>query len=180
MKRFRVVLIAAFMAVVTVLFPVSSLETQAKSVSYMNYRGTDHLYVVSTPSGLNVRTQPSTSSTRVSTIPGGTILYAPSSKWGWLQLKTGDFDGRYVSGNYCESVWFTRDLCKVTTKGSNLMLRKGPSTRFSIITGIPNGTVLGRTYETVSGWSLVRYQVGNKVYSGWVSSSYLVKIYSSR
>lgn len=174
MKTF--VRIDKIMAIMTILVVVSLISTisltgsvTAEAASFSRYT----YYVVSTPAGVNVRYGPGTNYKKSGdAIPGGTVVRSTSSENGWLFI--------------CEPCtgWVSREYCKkcenfidhnneirhgvvVSTNGSNLNLRSGPSESFRIVAKIPNGTYLSPSFK-YNGWCRVLYK--GKI--GWISMKY--------
>ena len=124
-------------------------------------------------SGLNFRSGPSTSYSKISTLSYGTEVGFISESNGWSKVS---YNGKvgYVSSQYLtnkgngstsnnESVKSTK---VVNTSGLNF--RSGPSTSYSKISTLSYGTEVGFISES-SGWSKISYN--GKV--GYVSSQYL-------
>ncbi len=74
------------------------------------------------------------------------------------------------------------DLAFVKTEGSNLNIRSGPSTSYSIVFRVPNNYIVTILNETPSGWDYVSvtYRDGstNSTYTGYCSSQYLQRVES--
>lgn len=178
--RTIVTVVTTAMLAVVLLNPVihftGPITVFAASTSYCESRASYGFWVVSTTSNLNVRSGPGTNYSCCGKLPGGTIIHGTGKESnGFLQIDTGMFDGQWVSKSYLKDAWFERRSVQVKTSGNNrLILRRGPGTGFSEITRIPNKTNLGTIYLT-SGWDYVVYKSGNTVYTGWVSTQYLVK-----
>ena len=167
--------IAVMLAVVPFhsIIPLGSLTTAEAAASFSNY-----YYVVTTTSGLNVRSGPGTNYKKIgSAIPGGTIVCsAPlKKKNGWLFIC--DPCTGWISLDYCKKVEYFIDYNNeirygvvVSTNGSNLNLRSGPSESFGIVAKLPNGTRLSPSFK-YNGWCSVYY----KGHHGWINMKYIRK-----
>lgn len=129
-------------------------------------------YVVTTPTGLNIRSGPGTGYKKVGKLSGGSVINVYNSQNGWLQIGA----NKWVSRDYCKKcesfINFSFEIRHgviVTTNGSRLNLRSGPSESFRIVSKIPNGTYLSPDIKCDNGWVRVYY----KGVSGWVSKRYL-------
>lgn len=118
-----------------------------------------------TTANLNMRSGPSTSHSIITEIPSGTSVTVLSSSNGWDYV---EYDGQkgYCSSSYLVATNEVPTVKKVTT--ANLNMRTGAGTNYSIITTIPNNTVVD-VISTSNGWSKIKYN-GKE---GYVSASYL-------
>lgn len=63
---------------------------------------------------------------------------------------------------------------KVITDGSNLNVRSGPGTNYSIVGKLANGTIVTYSYISPVGWDYIwGIDINGKEISGYVSSAYL-------
>lgn len=135
---------------------------------------------------LNMRTGASTKYKRITTIPKGKEVQYLGKKGSWTKVKYGSKSG-YVSSTYLKkyTVKAPTVISKKTTvtapktptatstsktyqTTANLNMRKGASTKYSVIKTLPKGAKV--TYISKSGsWYKIKY--GSK--TGWVASSYL-------
>ncbi|RYM06697.1 hypothetical protein EWH99_02200 [Sporolactobacillus sp. THM7-7] len=136
------------------------------------------LYKGATTDNLNVRTGPSTSNKRLTTLKKGTTVSVVGTSGGWLQIK---YNGStaYVSGEYVKktgsgapggSESVGKELYKGTTT-DNLNVRKGPSTSNQRLTTLKRGTTVS-VVGTSGGWLQIKYN-GSTAY---VSGEYVQKI----
>lgn len=134
-----------------------------------------------TTANLNLRTGPSTSYKRLTTIPKGKKVTYLSKSGSWYKVKYGSKTG-YASSKYLKKVSSAKksNTKKSTKKVSktnnskqyqtttNLNMRSGASTKHKVLTTIPKGKKV--TYVSKSGsWYKVKY--GKR--TGFVSSKYL-------
>ena len=158
-------LVAAIMLLV--LFPTQPGLAQASPI------GTG----VCTASSLNVRTGPSTSYSRLGSIPRGTHVTIYQQRSGWYQIAYGSGYG-WCSGKYIDYSTSMQPPATtpsgaigtgvVTTSGGHLNVRSGPSTGYAKIGSLANRTSVV-IYESKSGW----YRI---IYSGktaWVYGAYI-------
>ena len=144
-------------------------------VSSVNNNSTDNSVKskkIVTASSLNFRSGPSTSASKIGSIPNGAEVGVISESNGWSKVS---YNGKigYVSSSYLseKSNAPTTDnsvKSKKIVTASSLNFRSGPSTSASKIGSIPNGAEVGVISES-NGWSKVNYN--GKI--GYVSSSYL-------
>ena len=139
---------------------------------YGNYVGEDTSstttikYVSAT--SLNVRSGPSTSYSKIGSLSNGTKVEVISTSNGWSKIKYNNQTG-YVSSQYLNSI--APESSATTIKyvsATSLNVRSGPSTSYSIIGNLPNGTKV-EVISTSNGWSKIKY--GSQM--GYVSSQYL-------
>ena len=122
-----------------------------------------------TASALNMRSSASTSSSIVTTLPRGTVvLVTDDSQSGWYKVWYKGYEG-YMSASYL-SVSDTADSAfgTGTIKGTDVRVRSGPSTSYSIL-GVEN---TGETMS-VTGVSGVWYKVSYNGSTGYVHSAYM-------
>ena len=130
-----------------------------------------------TKSNLNVRKGPSTSYSILGTLPSGTKveIVGTDSKTGWYKIKYKN-DYGYVSNDYITIQNTSTDTnppvstTKTGVTKSNLNVRKGPSTSYSILGTLPSGTkveIVGTDSKT--GWYKIKY----KNDYGYVSNDYI-------
>ncbi|MFX3630619.1 MAG: L,D-transpeptidase family protein [Ectobacillus sp.] len=121
-----------------------------------------------TTANLNVRTGPSISAFRLTTLKAGTIVNIHETQNGWHRITAGNASG-WVSGDYVaitsNSAPSTQKPAKTT---ANLNVRTGPSISAFRLTTLKAGTTVN-IHETQNGWH--RNTAGNV--SGWVSGDYV-------
>ena len=142
----------------------------SNSASSSNSETTTTKYVNASV-GLNVRKGPSTSYSVITKLANGTKVTVRSTSNGWSKITSGSVTG-YVSSSYLSSTSTSSNAETTTTKYVNtsagLNVRKGPSTSYSIITKLANGTKV-TVRSTSNGWS----KITSGSVTGYVSSSYL-------
>ena len=119
--------------------------------------------VVKVNSRLNVRSGPSTNNSVVGSLSNGTQVTIYEENNGWYRIG----DNQWVSAQY---IAINGSTPSTTTKyvkvNSSLNVRSGPSTNYSIVGKLQNGTKV-TVYEESNGWS----RIGD---GKWVASQYLV------
>lgn len=118
-----------------------------------------------TTDNLNFRTGPGTSYSIISTIPKGTVIDYYSESNGWAKVKYNGKDG-YVNASYLTTSTASTTVKKITT--TNVNLRTGASTSYSIIKTIASNTVV-EVISTSGNWDKVT--VGGQ--TGYINNSYL-------
>lgn len=117
---------------------------------------------------LALRSNTSTGSTRLATIPDDTALTVStiSGNTEWFATSYAGYSGYVVA----EFIGITNDggTCTVTTASGSLNIRKKPSGSV-IFTAAQNSTLRLLDYTSVSGW----YRVSNDEGTGWADSDYL-------
>lgn len=117
---------------------------------------------------LALRSNTSTGSTRLATIPDETALTVStiSGNTEWFATSYAGYTGYVVA----EFIGITNDggACTVTTASGSLNIRKKPSGSV-IFTAAQNSTLRLLDYTSVSGW----YRVSNGEGTGWADSDYL-------
>src|SRR5690606_22688734 len=114
-------------------------------------------------SNLNLRRSPSTAATILAKLPNGTKVDVYYETNGWAKVKAKGMEG-YVSTAYLineqqsdngktEKVIATKFVSD--DPGSNLNLRKSPSTSAAILAKLPNGTKVD-VYSESGGWAKVK------------------------
>lgn len=115
-------------------------------------------------SSLNVRSGPSTSYGRVGSLYNGNTVTIYEEQNGWYRIG----DNKWVSSDYVAITGNTpqqSNRIAVVTAKSGLNVRSGPSTSYSRVGGLANGTSV-TIYEEQNGWA--------KIGEGqWVSEDYL-------
>lgn len=130
---------------------------------------------------LRLRADASTSSSILTKVSAGTaVSILDTAANGWYKVSYKNIQG-YMSSSYLTvavaapaadtTVAATTSYAQVTTSGSALNLRSGPSTDYSRVATIPDGTVLTLSSST-DGWYYITY---NGV-SGYVAGGYLTLI----
>ena len=125
--------------------------------------------------GLNVRKGPSTSYSVITTLANGTKVTVVSTSGDWSKITCGNTTG-YVSSKYLSNSASSSDnnsstetsVTKYVNSSSGLNVRKGPSTSYSVITTLANGTQV-TVKSTSDGWS----KITSGSVTGYVSSQYL-------
>ena len=148
---------------------------------------------------LNVRTSP-VSGEVIGKLPNGTKLEVLSTENGWSKVRATLPDGNtiegFVSDVYLADVKPTatpaatvtsqpgantpaptaapaHSAARVTTGGTALRLRSGPSANSDILVRMPNDAQI-TAYETQDGWTRIKFIASNgKEYQGWASSKYI-------
>ena len=117
--------------------------------------------------GLNVRTEPTTGSRVLTTLPNGSYITLISKAGSWWRVEYAGGSYGYCHGDYITAV--SSNTATVNTDPTGLNVRSGPGTSYSRIGGLSRGyrvVVLG----TNNGWSRILYG-GTK--TGYVSAQYL-------
>ena len=130
---------------------------------------------VKAPSGLNVRSGPSTAYGNKGLLKNGVTVTIVSQQNGWSNIKYGTLTG-WVSSSYLITTTSgsatlppTPTTKKATVKVNGyLNVRSGPAATYGIKGMLQNGTIVDVLSEK-NGWSNVKYGTLN----GWVSSIYL-------
>ena len=139
---------------------ISGASSSTTTVKYVN-----------ASTGLNVRKGPSTSYSVITKLSDGTKVNVISTSGDWSKISTGSTTG-YVSNKYLSNSASSSNSETTTTKYVNasvgLNVRKGPSTSYSVITKLANGTKV-TVRSTSNGWS----KITSGSVTGYVSSSYL-------
>lgn len=121
-------------------------------------------------SNLNLRTGPGTGYTVILVIPKGASVNVVSISSGWAKVvysgRTGYVSATYLSTSIPGSSTGASQHTYTTT--SKLNLRSGPSTSYSVLIVIPQGTPIN-VLETANGWHKASY-AGK---TGYVSASYV-------
>ena len=123
-------------------------------------------------SNLNVRSGPSTGYSILGRLSDGTYFEIVGEENGWYQIVTPTVSG-YVCGEYVLTVSHNR-MGKVDTEGSRLHVRTGPSTDYSIITKLTDGTYFEILSEG-NGWYEVRLSSGM---TGYLCATYAAVSYT--
>ena len=142
----------------------SSSSNSSTSIKYVN-----------ASVGLNVRKGPSTSYAVITTLADGTKVTVVSTSGDWSKITCGNTTG-YVSSKYLSNSVSSSDnnsstetsVTKYVNSSSGLNVRKGPSTSYSVITTLANGTQV-TVKSTSDGWS----KITSGSVTGYVSSQYL-------
>lgn len=128
---------------------------------------------------LSLREKPSTDSTRLVLIPDGTTVTLIEKAGGWYKVQVTVSSKSYTGYCYAEYIKTTDTVPIVTlsgtvynTDGDDLTLRSGPSTGYSRVVMIPEGTKL-TIYGKTNGWYKVDVKVSSKKYSGYCSADYV-------
>lgn len=121
-----------------------------------------------TASALNMRSEPSTSSSIVTCLPRGTTVVVTGQSGSWLKVSYGEHTG-YMSAEYL-SVSDSADgsFGTGTVTGNGVRIRSGPGTSYSILTTRDKGAQLEVTGVS-GGW----YKVAVNGSDAYISSTYL-------
>ena len=132
----------------------------------MNISFADTQYKVITANDVNFRSGPSTSYSVIGQFDKGDKVEYLGESGSWVKVKYSNKTG-YVYGDYVGD-----DTSSTTTtkyvNATSLNVRSGPSTSYSIIGKLTNGTKV-EVISTSNGWSKINYD-GQ---TGYVSSDYL-------
>lgn len=166
MKRLLNVFISMVLIFVIVTSP--ALSTPVNAANHANY-------VITTTSNVYIRTGPDTKYSAIGKVSGGALVYVSyktKNNWGYLP----ELDG-YICLNYAKRATYIgngSEVLKIYTKsGSNVNMRKGPSTKFGTVKSLPKGTRVYVTYYS-GDWSYCSCNIGGKTYKGWVSTQYIM------
>lgn len=160
----RKISIPLLLLLVLLLIPVRS-----DAVSLSSQGG-----VVSVSSGwLNVRSEPSASSKKVSSLQKGSYVTLISKSAGWWKVEYATGKYGYCHGDYIRVV--SSDTATVAISSGSLNVRSGAGTSFGKIASLYRGNAVVILSES-NGWSRILYN-GNK--TGYVSSKYLSSYYSA-
>jgi uncharacterized protein YraI len=121
-----------------------------------------------TNTALNVRTAPTLSATRITTLSAGTAITIHEASNGWYHISAGSVTG-WVSGQYVTasgSQPASSENTGRTTTGLNV--RTAPSLSATRITTLRAGATI-TIHETNNGW----YRITAGGTSGWVSAQYV-------
>ena len=121
---------------------------------------------------VNFRSGPSTNYKSYMKIQKGTKVTYLGKSGSWVKIKynskTGYVHKDYISSSSASTSTSTSKSTKYVTPSAGLNLRKGPSTKYSVIKKLSKGTKV-TLVSSSNGWSKVK--VGGT--TGYVSSSYL-------
>ncbi len=123
---------------------------------------------------LNVRSAPSISANKITSILDGSYITLISKNGSWWKVEYEDGKYGYCSSSYISAVSSSK-AAAVSTSGSNLNVRTGPSTNYSIKAKLQNGKTVVIISES-GDFSRILY---NGTSTGYVSSRYLRKLSSS-
>ena len=115
-------------------------------------------------SNLNVRSGPGTSYKIINSLANGTGVTVLEKDGNWYRVKSFTNVTGWVSKNYLVK----SSAARVSTKGSNLNVRKGPGTNKAVLGSLPNGTKIS-VISTTGNWA---YVSSGKL-TGYVSMNYL-------
>ena len=121
----------------------------------------------SAKSSLNLRANPSTSATKISTVSKGTTfsVIGQSGDWYYIKLKNGT--KAYAHKDYVKK-GTSYTTCTVTGITGQLNIRKGPGTDQKVVATVKNGTVLSLLDDS-SSWYKVKTAAGT---IGYIDSKY--------
>lgn len=138
-------------------------KTGASAATLQSQAGT-----VTTASGsLNVRSSPSVSAPRVTTLPRGSHITLMERSGDWWRIEYGKGLYGYCSASYITPI--SAAAVTVATNSGSLNVRSGPGTSYGKAASLYKGEVVLRL-STEGGWSRILYH-GGKV--GFVSAQYL-------
>lgn len=121
-----------------------------------------------TASALNMRSEPSTSSSIITCLPRGTTVIVTGRSGNWVQVTYRDSTG-YMSAEYLSVSDSADESFGVgVVTGNDVRVRSGPGTSYSVLTTRDKGARLDVTGVS-GGWYKV--DVGGSV--GYISSTYL-------
>ena len=140
----------------SVVLPLCSTISNADSVEYK----------VITGNSVNFRTGPGTNYSSICKLNKGYKVEYIGTKGSWVQAKYNGTTG-YVHGDYVDTYTESNTITKVVT-ATNLNVRSGAGTNYSVIGSLKNGTIVPVISES-NGWSKINYN-GK---TGYVSSNYL-------
>jgi len=119
---------------------------------------------ISTTGGaLNVRSAPNTGAAVLGTLPNGSTVNILGEQNGWFRINFGGRDG-WISGSFVN----LGGTGTISTAGGNLNMRSAPNASASIITTIPNGTVI-----PITGISGDFYQTNFGGRTGFVAQNFV-------
>lgn len=124
--------------------------------------------VTTSSTALNVRSTPSATSAKLTTLPKGSYVTVVGVEKGWYKIEFGKGIYGYCSPDYLTPVSGSYPAY-VSAGGGNLNVRSGPSTAYDIENILPHGrclVVIGQS----DGWYRVIYN-GDEV--GYVSKKYI-------
>ncbi len=127
-----------------------------------------------TTANINFRVGASTTSSKIGQIPIDTKVTVVdyNSDKSWVKVtysgKTGWVSTQYLTDKAPIKPAIKEETYWMGTTSENLNLRKGPSTSYAVIVGIPKNTKI-KVYEESNGWAKVKYQA----YEGYCSALYI-------
>ncbi len=126
-----------------------------------------------TASALNLRSEPSTSSSILTTLPRGAVVLITGDTDGWYKIWYRGESG-YVSKSYISfALQADSDFGTGTVTGSGVNVRSGPSTAYSAVGTASEGDTMSVTGVS-GGWFKVRYKDADAyLYSDYMSVSWL-------
>ena len=147
-----------------VLFMLALLpKPTASAATLQSQAGT-----VTTASGtLNVRSSPSVTAPRVTSLPRGSHVTLMEKTGDWWRIEYGKGLYGYCSASYLTPV--SSNAVTVSTNSGSLNVRTGPGTQYERAASLYKGEVVLRL-STEGSWSRILYH-GGKI--GYVSSQYL-------
>ena len=118
-----------------------------------------------TGSGVRMRTGPGTSYSIITTLDKGTVVTVLGEESGWYRISYGGYTG-YMINTYIALSSSAGQTGTVT--GSDVRMRTGPGTSYSIITTLDKGTTV-----TILGTSGSWYQISYGGYTGYMINTYI-------
>lgn len=147
-----------------------SSSTVTESVQSLNKLG-QVVNVVSNDT-LNIRSQSNADSSKVGEIPANTKVHVTGKATnGWYRVNYNGVTG-FVNNGYIKILGdYTQEEAPIGTRKTNtdLNLRSGPSTDYSVLLTIPRGGIVDYYSKTSDGWAKVKYN--GKM--GYVNAKYL-------
>ncbi len=162
MKRFT----ALFMAVLClglIVSPFGQTATAAGSPSAGR--------ITTQSTALNVRSQPTTSSTVIGTLPRGSAVTLLDKRGGWWHVQMAGGVSGYCYASYIAEVSGSESMI-ISTSWSPLNIRSGPSTTYAILTKLAKGTPVVKLSNS-GNFGYILYD-GTRL--GYASLSYLSTI----
>ena len=159
---------------------VSLAQSQSSAVTPPPATQESNLTGTVSASSLNVRSTPSTSGTKVTSLSSGTQVKILESLDGWYRIeangKTGYVSSQYISLERSEPAATTpppatqESNLTGTVSASSLNVRSTPSTSGAKVTSLSSGTQV-KILESLDGW----YRIEANGKTGYVSSQYVTE-----
>ncbi len=159
---------------------VSLAQSQSSAVAPPPAAQESNLTGTVSASSLNVRSTPSTSGTKVTSLSSGTQVKILESLDGWYRIeangKTGYVSSQYISLERSEPAATTpppatqESNLTGTVSASSLNVRSTPSTSGAKVTSLSSGTQV-KILESLDGW----YRIEANGKTGYVSSQYVTE-----
>lgn len=161
---------------------IASIMIGSSAIGLADVNGADKMSVVNCSSWVSLRSEPSTSSARLSEVPlGATVSNCDTAANGFIKCEYNGETG-YILASYLDQ-WLEPnpgyeesarlDDMQVTNCKEWVSLRSGPSSSTRQIAKVPLGTVLTDCYQAENGYIWVNYNGQG----GYISDDYL-KVYA--